>query len=132
MGKRKAYEYAEGQDEDNPIVLDEEESTPKKKAKRKTENEEKRLRRHRAAPPQSFKVIYERATSQRFYVLGRTRSGTESCPEESVELTGSTGNIYVVHIAQLPSCTCPHARSGAQCKHILFVRLHSPLRKIAR
>lgn len=43
------------------------------------------------------------------------------CPEETVELTGSTGNIYSVHIAQQPSCTCPHNRKGNQCKHIIYV-----------
>ncbi|KAI1407906.1 hypothetical protein F5Y13DRAFT_194894 [Hypoxylon sp. FL1857] len=77
--------------------------------------------RFRARPPQNFSVIYERATSQRFYVLGRTRGGAAHCPEESVELTGSTGNIYVVHIARQPTCTCPHAQNGNQCKHVIYV-----------
>ncbi|KAL7621761.1 hypothetical protein AAE478_009088 [Parahypoxylon ruwenzoriense] len=77
--------------------------------------------RFRARPPQNFHVVYERATSQRFYVLGRTRAGTAHCPEESVELTGSTGNIYFVHVARLPTCTCPHASKGHQCKHVLYV-----------
>ncbi|KAI1506008.1 hypothetical protein F5X99DRAFT_177360 [Biscogniauxia marginata] len=94
---------------------------PQTTRKDKVEREEKRLRRFRAKPPQNFGVVYERATSQRFYVLGRSRSGTATCPEESVELTGSTGNIYVVHIAQQPTCTCPHARNGHQCKHVLYV-----------
>lgn len=38
-----------------------------------------------------------------------------------VELTGSTGNIYTVIIDNRPTCTCPHATKGKQCKHILFV-----------
>ncbi|KAK6956044.1 hypothetical protein Daesc_001314 [Daldinia eschscholtzii] len=67
-----------------------------KKSKKKVDAGEKRLRRFRAKPPQDFSVIYDRATSQRFYVLERTRAGTAYCPEESVELTGSTGNIYIV------------------------------------
>lgn len=37
-------------------------------------------------------------------------------------MTGSTGNIYTVHIAQQPSCNCPHAKAGNQCKHWLYVR----------
>ncbi|KAJ4290057.1 hypothetical protein N0V88_006561 [Collariella sp. IMI 366227] len=82
---------------------------------------EKRLRRFRPKAPQSFHEIYHRATTQRFYVLSRTRCGTPDCPEEMVELTGSTGNIYTVVIAQQPSCNCPHAQKGNQCKHVLYV-----------
>ncbi|KAI0405934.1 hypothetical protein F4802DRAFT_596606 [Xylaria palmicola] len=109
------------------------------------EGEEKRLRRFRAKAPASFDVIYHRATEQRsvhaptrllastlpflsltsrparFYVLGRSPCGTDDCPEERIEITGSTGNIYKVHIARLPSCDCPHGSKGNQCKHIIYV-----------
>ncbi|KAI8631596.1 hypothetical protein F5Y19DRAFT_493474 [Xylariaceae sp. FL1651] len=95
-------------------------STKNKRNKDATSNE-KRLRRFRAKAPESFTTVYERATSQRFYVLTRLRCGTVDCPEEDVEMTGSTGNIYKVHIAQVPSCDCPHARKGNQCKHIIYV-----------
>ncbi|KAI1359380.1 hypothetical protein F5Y08DRAFT_80485 [Xylaria arbuscula] len=94
--------------------------TKKKKEERKAD-EEKRLRRFREKAPASFEAIYERATSQRFYVLSRVRGGDPDCPEEDVEMTGSTGNIYHVHIAKLPSCDCPHALKGNQCKHIIYV-----------
>src|SRR4051812_18203218 len=98
--------------------------------------------RFRTAPPKSFDEVFGRATTQRcvvilpedclksqladasparFYVLSRTRCGTDDCPEEVVELTGSTGNIYKVRIAQQPSCDCPHATKGHQCKHWLYV-----------
>lgn len=77
--------------------------------------------RYRAAPPQSFNDVYFRATTQRFYVLSRTRCGTASCPEEMIELTGSTGNIYNVCIARQPTCDCPHAAAGNQCKHVIYV-----------
>lgn len=98
------------------------EEKPKKPRKtRQDKNEEKRLRQFRPKAPQTFHEIYRRATSQRFYVLGRSLCGTRQCPEEVVELTGSTGNIYSVHIAQQPSCTCPHSLKGNQCKHILYV-----------
>ncbi|OTB09821.1 hypothetical protein K445DRAFT_323604 [Daldinia sp. EC12] len=107
---------SDGQNDD----FEPEDARPKK-SKKKVDAGEKRLRRFRAKPPQDFSVIYDRATSQRFYVLGRTRAGTADCPEESVELTGSTGNIYIVRIAQQPTCTCPHAQSGHQCKHIIYV-----------
>lgn len=93
----------------------------KKVKKQKSENEEKRVRRFRPHPPQSFQEIYDRALSQRFYVLNRVRGGTKDCPEEDVEMTGSTGNIYTVHVGKQPRCTCPHNEKGHQCKHILYV-----------
>lgn len=77
--------------------------------------------RFRPCPPRSFDEIYRRATTQRFYVLTRTRCGTPECPEEVVELTGSTGNIYTVVVARQPTCDCPHALAGNQCKHVLYV-----------
>lgn len=95
----------------------------KKVKKPKVTNEEKRLRRFRPKPPQSFHEIYDRALSQRFYVLNRVRGGTQDCPEEDVEMTGSTGNIYTVHVGKQPRCTCPHHEKGHQCKHILYVSI---------
>ncbi|KAI1263420.1 hypothetical protein F5Y18DRAFT_127898 [Xylariaceae sp. FL1019] len=103
---------------------DEATPSPEKKQKpKKTSNkdEEKRMRRFRPSAPQSFSVVYERATSQRFYVLKRLRRGTAQCPEESVEMTGSTGNIYNIVIARIPTCDCPHYQKGNQCKHIIYV-----------
>ena len=93
---------------------------------------EKRLRRFRAQPPQSIDDIYDRATTQRFFVLGRTRTGTDECPGEVVELTGSTGNVYTVTIGLVPECDCPHAKKGNQCKHIIFVGLHSSIHDVRR
>ena len=94
---------------------------PKKAKKTKDPNEEKRMRQFRKKPPQAIHEVYQRAISQRFYVLSRTRCGDLNCPEEIVELTGSTGNIYHVHIAKMPRCDCPHAMKGHQCKHVLYV-----------
>ncbi|KAK1672748.1 hypothetical protein BDP55DRAFT_695963 [Colletotrichum godetiae] len=86
-----------------------------------TNTGEKRLRRYRPRPPQSFHEVFHRATTQRFYVLGRRRGGTPDAPEEEIELTGSTGNVYRVKIGQTPSCSCPHSMKGNQCKHWLYV-----------
>ncbi|KAL2153824.1 hypothetical protein VTH82DRAFT_2499 [Thermothelomyces myriococcoides] len=124
-----------------------------------TAPKEKRLRRFRPQPPKSFHDIYQRATTQRFYVLSRVRHGgrlrssdspsSSSGPDgaaaktekvaakddedgeveeeeeeelsETVELTGSTGNIYTVTISRQPTCDCPHAREGHQCKHVVYV-----------
>ncbi|KAF5557818.1 e3 ubiquitin ligase Zswim2 [Fusarium mexicanum] len=112
--KRKAHEITE---EDVSYQAEKE----RKVKKPKVTNEEKRLRRFRPKPPQSFHEIYDRALSQRFYVLNRVRGGTQDCPEEDVEMTGSTGNIYTVHVGKQPRCTCPHHEKGHQCKHILYV-----------
>ncbi|KAK2037581.1 hypothetical protein LZ31DRAFT_600337 [Colletotrichum somersetense] len=89
--------------------------------KPKNAEKEKRLRRYRPTAPQSFHEVYHRALTQRFYVLERHRCGTTDIPEEKVQLTGSTGNVYTVHICQTPSCTCPHSLKGNQCKHWLYV-----------
>ncbi|KAM7184844.1 hypothetical protein V8F20_012044 [Naviculisporaceae sp. PSN 640] len=86
-----------------------------------------RLGRHRTPyqyrdkPPQSFHDVYERATTQRFYVLSRTRGGTAQEPEETVEMTGSTGNIYTVVVARQPTCDCPQGKEGKQCKHVVYI-----------
>lgn len=56
------------------------------------------------------------------FVIDRTRGGTEEAPEETIDLAGSTGNIYSVHIGKLPTCTCPDNQKGNQCKHIIYVR----------
>ncbi|PSR82488.1 hypothetical protein BD289DRAFT_461683 [Coniella lustricola] len=88
---------------------------------------EKRLRRYRDKEPLSFGPILERATTQRFYVLSQTACGTDDCPELFLQVSGSTGNVYDVCIAQQPSCSCPHALAGNQCKHIVFV-----LKKVLR
>jgi hypothetical protein len=61
----------------------------------------------------------------RLFVLARTRGGTEEAPEETVDIVGTTGNVYQVVIGKEPSCTCPDARKSNQCKHIIYVRLQS-------
>lgn len=83
--------------------------------------------RFREKAPASFAAVYERATTQRFFVLSRTMCGTDYCPEMHLEVSGSTGNIYNVCIARQPTCDCPHARAGNQCKHTIFV-----LKKVLR
>ena len=56
-------------------------------------------------------------------VLNRIRGGTDDDPEEVIELAGTTGNIYTVTITKLPSCTCPDATKGNQCKHIIYASI---------
>ena len=107
-------------------------ASPSKKKKRKVarldksptkgKTEEKRLKRFRDHAPGSFLEKLHRATTQRMFVIDRSRGGTEDVPEEIIEMAGTTGNIYSVNIGLLPSCTCPDNQKGNQCKHIIFVR----------
>lgn len=60
-------------------------------------------------------------------VIGRTRSGTEACPQEDIDIVGSTGNIYRVAIGPLPTCTCPDSMKGHECKHKVYA-LHTVLK----
>ncbi|KAK7740787.1 hypothetical protein SLS53_005255 [Cytospora paraplurivora] len=121
MGKRKATERASSCDEHEGECVEE----PKKKKKAVDPisdfHGEKRLRRYRSKAPASFYEVYNRATTQRFYVLSRTRCDEYDSPQEVVELTGSTGNIYTVTITRQPTCDCPHAKAGNQCKHVIYV-----------
>ncbi|KAF2441424.1 hypothetical protein P171DRAFT_434126 [Karstenula rhodostoma CBS 690.94] len=98
-------------------------STPKKAQGDTGKDEEKRLRRFRSHPPQSYLVIKERALSQRLTVISRERVGTDDELEETVTMAGSTGNVYKQRIGHVPSCDCPHAKKGNQCKHIIYVML---------
>lgn len=36
-------------------------------------------------------------------------------------MAGSTGNVYHITIDKVPTCDCPHAQKGNQCKHIVYV-----------
>lgn len=61
------------------------------------------------------------------FVVNRTRGGTETIPSETVEMAGTTGNIYSITIDLEPHCTCPDNQKGNQCKHIVYV-LHNVLK----
>ncbi|KAK8175691.1 hypothetical protein IWX90DRAFT_118768 [Phyllosticta citrichinensis] len=124
---KKARKTAAPASEVLPVnVNDSKQAKFKAKAKAKPEApEEKRLRRFRTQPPQAFSKIEERALTQRMFVIDRSRAGSEECPEENVDIAGSTGNVYTVHISQIPSCTCPYNKKGHQCKHIAYVLIRT-------
>ena len=102
---------------------------------------EKRLRRFREHAPKSYTDRLQRAQTQKFFtsscqfrlvmlivacrmfVIDRSSGGTSDAPEETIELAGTTGNIYSITISKVPSCTCPDNRKGNQCKHIIYVSL---------
>jgi len=98
---------------------------PRKRGKRDNDAPvaEKRARVHRKHAPQSYLTVKERALTQRLTVLSRERCGSDNVPEEDVLIAGSTGNVYTVSIGLEPSCNCPHAKKGNQCKHIVYVML---------
>ncbi|KAK0353726.1 hypothetical protein LTR91_019270 [Friedmanniomyces endolithicus] len=86
------------------------------------EDEEKRLRRWRKHAPTSYLEIRSRALTQRMFCLDRQRdTSNPSHPTETISLAGTTGNVYTIVIDKVPSCDCPHARKGNQCKHIAYV-----------
>lgn len=93
-----------------------------KKSPKKPKDEEKRLKRWRKKAPQAWLDVRDRALTQRMFVLDRTR--VESNSEHLIEiisLAGTTGNVYTITVDKVPSCDCPHARKGNQCKHIAYV-----------
>lgn len=73
------------------------------------------------------------------FILDRERGLEEDChanhndcPCETIQIAGSTGNVYTVTISHLPSCTCPvgiFQNKGKEqlCKHALYI-LHNMLK----
>jgi hypothetical protein len=103
-------------------VIDLTQDTPPKKRKKQPANEEKRLRRWRTHAPVSYHEIRSRALTQRMFVLDRQRDvAYAEHPIETIALAGTTGNVYTIIINKVPSCDCPHALKGNQCKHIIYV-----------
>lgn len=47
-------------------------------------------------------------------------SSGKAHPTETISIAGTTGNIYTITIDKLPTCNCPHAAKGNQCKHIVY------------
>ena len=136
--------------EDNDALLV---KPTKGKAKKKAANptEEKRAKRFREKAPQSFAELFDRATTQRMFVLDRIQSaspaappsastavpstyaaatpvpaaGPASAPSARVHLAGTTGNIYTVHITHVPTCSCPaYTKAKSPCKHVIYVLHH--------
>lgn len=98
--------------------------------------EETRLREHVDAPSEKYRRFLKSANTQRMYILLRDRgveeachAGHVDCPCETLQVAGSTGNMYTVEISHLPSCSCPvgiFTKKGQEqcCKHVLYVLHH--------
>ncbi|PBP21713.1 RING finger domain protein (Znf1) [Diplocarpon rosae] len=99
---------------------------PKATRKRKgQEPEEKRLRRFRARAPGTYLDRLMRVRIQRMFMIDREKSiGEDDTFIEKFDIAGSTGNIYQVTISRVPTCTCPDASRGNQCKHIIYVMVN--------
>lgn len=95
----------------------------KRKLAEGEEPEEKRLRRYRVKPPGTYLERLSRVLSQRMFLIDRKRtmSSDGSHEEEVFDIAGTTGNIYQVTVSKIPDCTCPDAKKGNQCKHIVYV-----------
>ncbi|CAK3794974.1 hypothetical protein AC579_8820 [Lecanosticta acicola] len=116
--RKRKNESADGDDADGK---------PAKK-KTKPKDEERRLKRFRAKLPGAYHDIRHRALTQRMFVIDRQRHAPKqeegSLVEhatETISLAGTTGNIYTIDIDRVPTCDCPHARKGNQCKHLVYV-----------
>ncbi|PYH89719.1 hypothetical protein BO71DRAFT_402836 [Aspergillus ellipticus CBS 707.79] len=83
---------------------------------------ERRARRFRPHPPKTYMERAARALSQRMFVVGHsTATNVDEAPEMSFDIVGTTGNIYKTVIGKVPTCSCPDAKKGNQCKHICYV-----------
>ncbi|KUJ12108.1 uncharacterized protein LY89DRAFT_538976, partial [Mollisia scopiformis] len=95
--------------------------------KKGEEPEEKRLKRFRIKPPLSYIERLERVKAQRMFLIDRNRTtGEDGTHEEEIfDIAGTTGNIYQVTISKVPTCSCPDAAKGNQCKHIIYVLVNA-------
>ena len=102
-------------------------------AKKKKASTEKRAKRYRATCPQSLRERLQRARTQRLYLVKQSdipetvedpSSGGAGSSKVEFTVLGSTGNVYTVTLAHVPSCNCPdHQKRQDLCKHILFTTL---------
>jgi len=100
------------------------EDAPNVKSPRKSKpkDEEKRLKRWRKKAPRAWLETRSRALTQRMFALDRQRlNDIPEHPTETITLAGTTGNVYTIVVDKVPSCNCPHAMKGNQCKHIAYV-----------
>ncbi|RDW60802.1 hypothetical protein BP6252_12185 [Coleophoma cylindrospora] len=102
------------------------EAQPSPSQKRRKQSYEKRLRVFRKHAPKTYLERLARVRTQRMFLLDRqARTSLEGVTAEEVfTIAGTTGNVYQVTISCQPSCTCPDAAKGHQCKHIIYVMVN--------
>jgi hypothetical protein len=82
-------------------------ATPGSRKRRRVEKEDvpqRRLKRFRAQPPQTVMVKYDRVMTQRMFMVERS-GRIKGALNEEFSVLGSTGNVYVVTLNQIPSYT---------------------------
>ncbi|RDW91472.1 RING finger protein Znf1 [Coleophoma crateriformis] len=100
--------------------------SPATSQKRRNQSDEKRLRVFRKNAPKTYLDRLARVRTQRMFLLDRqARTSLDGVTAEGVfDIAGTTGNVYQVTISRQPSCTCPDAAKGNQCKHIIYVMVN--------
>lgn len=86
-------------------------------------NKEKRALRYRSTCPAKLLERIARAYTQRLYLIEQEPMDehSTSC---ALSVLGSTGNVYTVTLAHIPTCNCPDFQKKQDCcKHLLFVLL---------
>ncbi|KAK5133978.1 hypothetical protein LTR08_007098 [Meristemomyces frigidus] len=98
--------------------------------------DKERLRPYVEEPSDQYRRFLKSARTQRMFIIDRERgieahcpANHEDCPCETIQMAGSTGNVYTVTISHLLSCSCPvgiFQKIGQEqsCKHILYVLHH--------
>ncbi|PYH41846.1 RING finger protein [Aspergillus saccharolyticus JOP 1030-1] len=101
--------------------------SPMKKNSKKTApiQEERRERRFRPHAPLSFQERAARAMTQRMFIVGHNITLVDGVLDISFDIVGTTGNLYKTTIGKVPTCNCPDARKGNQCKHICYVLINA-------
>ncbi|EPS40812.1 hypothetical protein H072_5339 [Dactylellina haptotyla CBS 200.50] len=110
--KSKPAAAKEPENTEEPVALEEPEETEEPA-------EPPRLKKFRAKCPQAVEQRLDRVRTQRIFCLGRERD--EENLTEDFKIAGSTGNVYTVVLANIPTCNCPDGKKNGTCKHILFV-----------
>src|SRR5579862_8278923 len=104
--KRKRAQTRVVIDLTQPEPITPKKSTPRKR--RKTDHDElplspeKRLKRYRDHAPKDVMIKYDRVMSQRMFLVERS-GRRESELHEDFSVLGSTGNVYVVNLNQIPT-----------------------------
>jgi len=64
--------------------------------------DERRPKRYRTHPPADFMVKYERVMTQRMFLIERS-GRKEGALQEDFSVLGSTGNVYIVNVSEIPT-----------------------------
>ena len=92
-------------------------TTLRKRKAAADDGEERRLKRYRDHAPQSVMIKWERVMTQRMFMLERS-GRKDGALSEDFSVLGSTGNLYVVNVSQVPTYV-----QQSPSNHIFFFSL---------